>query len=312
MNYLSGLYRRVKVTIAGFSGIAAIGALIAGIAIGGVGGTVLIVGGSLWTVTAAFSIFDSVATHSAIAKDVKKLEKNVDTFSDENTRLHGDIDLLEQAKDDYVEQNRVLATSLHKSENQIKKLCNLKQKFEDANKEYKCLLDVEKKEVITLQEQNVIYIKENDRIRESLNSMMSVQRQIQEENKVMGVMLEEHKNQVSSLEKAKDAYVSENDRLQGLNDQSEEQVKTLETQVGKLKGLYTSSVELLENLKHAGDEFSNFNSMISVNVEDLDGVASEMKVLVDTLKKRSFSDMDADGDGTVTKEEFDKYVESNK
>ena len=130
MNFLSEFYRGFKLIVAGLSGVSAVGAIIGGFIIGGVGGTVLIVGGSLWITTSLFTVFDAVSVHSAIAKDVKKLESSVNKFEHENTKLHGNVEALEIAKESYIEENRKLTNSVKKTEEQLGKLVNVKTEYE--------------------------------------------------------------------------------------------------------------------------------------------------------------------------------------
>jgi chromosome segregation ATPase len=322
MHFLSNAYRRIKLTIASASGLAGLGALIAGIAIGGTGGTVLIIGGSLWVATSGFSIFDSVAAYSAIKRDVDRLEKNVDTFSQENLKLEGNIRGIEIAKDRYVEENRKLTISVKRSQDQVKRLSDLKIEYEQANADYQGLLDEEKTQITQLENQNLVYVSENQNLSNSLNQMKGIQDRFKEENEKFKHTLEMNDTQISALESAKDEYVLENGKLQETNEKNEEQLDLLKNQVIKLRELYSNSRELLKNLSDAGDMFSHFGNTLGTTVvdlgdtaqdldqtqEDYENTLGQMKNLIDRLKTSTYGDLDKDGDGLVTKEEFDEFV----
>lgn len=332
MHFLSSLYRNIKLTIASLSGLAGLGALIAGIVIGSTGGTVLIVGGSLWVVTSGFSIFDSVAAHSAIKKDVDRLEKNVDIFGKENlklegenTKLAGSVERLEIAKDRYIEENKKLATSVKQSQDQVKKLSDLKTQYEEANQRYEELLEKEKSQITELENQNLIYVDENSKLSASLTELQTIKNTFEVENEKYKTMLEDHKTQINALESAKNDYVAENDKLQKANEESAGQLEMLKNQVVKLRELYNNSRELLVNLSSAGDMFSQFGNTLGASVTEIQDTAQklddtqegydqtldQMRQLIEKLKTSTYEDLDVDGDGNITKEEFDKFIQGN-
>lgn len=326
MNFLSNIYKAVKLTIASFSGIAAVGALVTGIVVGGTGGIILIIGGSLWIATSSFSIFDSVAVHSAIARDVKKLQEGLKKFNEENKKLHGNVVQLEHITNDYIEENKELAKSLKKSEEQLKILSDLKGQYEETHKKYLSLLDSSDKEIVKLQNQNIIYIKENEKIKQTMDEMKNLQIKFKSENEVLKKLIEDNEKQIELLEQTKNTYVEENEKLQKTNKENAEQLEILKKQIEKLKELYNNSVELLKNLSTAGDLFTHFSETINTNVSEIknttsalgetqdefDEIVNQMKMLVDKLKDSKFSDFDLDGDGVITKEEFDTVIKNMK
>lgn len=326
MRFLTEAYRRIKITIASLSGLTALGALITGIVTGGISGTILVIGGCLWVVTSGFSIFDSVAAHSAITRDVNKLEKNVDIFEQENTKLEGNVRSLEQAKEDYIEQNRLLTTSVKNSQNQIKKLSDLKIKYEEANEKYEKLLEEEKLHVMTLENENKVYISQNVKLSESLDDMKRIQEEFKQESERLSNMLSINEIQIHNLEETKNEYVLENEKLQKTNEESAEQLETLKNQVVKLRELYSNSRELLKNLSDAGDMFSQFGNTLGTSVvdlkdtakglddtqEDFDDTLDQMRKLIEKLKDNTFADLDLDGDGIITKDEFDAMIQNKK
>lgn len=315
MRFLTRMYRNLKLGIASIGGIAGVTAVIAGIVFGGVGGTVLIIGGSLWIVSSGFSIFDSVAAHSAIKKDVDRLEDNVDKFSLENITLTGNVVAIQEARDHYIQENKKLAVSIKKSEEQVQCLSELKIQYEDANREYSRLLHVEREQLSTLEEQNFIYAQENSQLHSSLQGMQTIKESFERENNRFKEMIYEHDQLIASLTQARDNYIQENEILSRNNEENAEQLSQLQSQVAKLRDLYNNSRELLINLSTAGDMFSQFGDTINTSVVELkdthDGYTdtlTQMRGLIEKLKASTFGDIDINGDGAISKEEFEQYI----
>lgn len=322
MNFLAGVYRNFKIFISSTSGLAGIAAIIAGIVVGSTTGIVLIIGGSLWTVNSAFSLFDSITIQNAIRKDVEKLQNNVVIFSQENVKLSGNITELEKSKNAYIEQNNRLIESVKKSEQQLTKLSELKSQYESTVKQYEQIVDDEKKEIVKLGDQNVVYVQENQKLIDTLNSMKSLQQSISNDNVMLKESIDQNIKQIQELEATKDVFVNENGKLQESNKENQTQLATLKIQVDKLKELYNSSRELIQNLTSAGDMFNQFNTSIGQNVTEIKGTAEsldhtqdeldttvkKMKILVDGLKDKSFKEFDKNNDGVISKDEFDAEI----
>lgn len=195
--FISKLYKYTKITISGISAITAIGAIITGVMFGsGIGGTVLIIGGSLWAVVSCFSLYDSIIVHNAIAKDVEKLKHNVNTFSTENEKLHNNIKSLEDVKQCYIDENNKLSMTVKQANEQINKLTVIKSQYDKANQEYKKLLAKEKDHIQHLEDANNDYSKENDKLK-MLNSEGA--KQLLELQKQISKLRELYKNSVDLL-----------------------------------------------------------------------------------------------------------------
>lgn len=313
MNFLSNVYRTIKIGVSGLTGVLGIAGIVSGACfISGTGGIVLITGGSICLAAGGFGLFDSISAHSAIMKDVKKLEENVNRFHDENILLSNNVTSLETTKLEYVNQNKKLADSLKTSEQQIKKLSDLKVQYDEANNKYTQLLNNEKLEIAKL--------------KNTIEELASLQIKIKKENEILKNCLIESEKQINELEAIKNTYIEENNKLQHTNQENEKQLETLKIQVNKLKELYNNSKELLKNLALAGDLFTQFNNTISSNVveiqdtaetlgktqDEFDSTLNEMKNLVERLKNTTFTDFDKNNDGIISKEEFDDAIKNHK
>jgi len=326
MFFLSGIYRTIKLAIAGLGGISAIGALVAGIVMGGTTGTILIVGGSLWVANSAFHFFDTAVPFSILKKDLDNLRDQLKKFSDENIKLHGNVAELEKIKIDFIKENEKLIHSLEKSEVQLGKLDKLKQKYEETNGKYQQLIETEKKEIVKLEKQNIIYIKENDKLVETLSELKILQDEINDENNRLNIAILDNQEQIKQLGRVKDDYVEENHKLQKTNHDSAEQLTVLKDQVFKLKEMYKSSTLLLKNFYDAAATFNQFGETISNNITEIKDTAEELdetktdlghelnklKNLVENLETKTFEELDKNQDGVITKEEFDNAIDDRK
>lgn len=313
MNFLSSVYRTIKIGVSGLTGLLGVASIVTGaFFITGTSGIVLVTGGSICCAAAGFNLFDSISAHSAIMKDVKKLEENVNKFHDENILLSNNVSNLETTKLEYINQNKKLADSLKNSEQQIKKLSDLKVQYEEANNKYTQLINNEKLEIVKL--------------KNTVDELNSLQIKFKKENEILKNCLMENEKQINELEAIKNTYIEENNKLQHNNQENEKQLETLKIQVIKLKELYNNSKELLKNLALAGDLFTQFNNTISSNVvglqdtadtlgktqDEFDSTLNEMKNLVERLKNTTFTDFDKNNDGIISKEEFDNAIKNHK
>jgi hypothetical protein len=326
MDFLSNMYKGIKMTVATVSGLAGVGGIIGGIVVGGTGGIILIVSGSLSIATAGFSVFDSIAAHSAIAKDIKKLKGNVDDFYKQNLKLQSNMDAIEKTKNEYIVQNNKLLNSLNMSEEQVNKLSDLKLKYDEINNKYETLIETDKKEVIKLENQNLIYINENNELRKTLDDMVDIHNEFKNENEKLKKLIDNSNKNILELEQTKNIYIFENEKLQKSNIDNGEQLEILKDQNIKLRELYNNSKELLKHLADAGDIFTQFSDTISTNVTDINSTTDKldkthdnydetlykMKILVEKLKDNTFIEFDKNNDGIITRKEFNDITNDMK
>lgn len=177
-----------------------------------------------------------------------------------------------------------------------------------------------------LENENNVYVTENQKFKTMLEEMKAMQDTINVENETLKNCIAENEKHIAALDKARNDYITENEKLQGINKENTEQLHVLQSQVDKLKELYNNSRELLLNLANAGDLFNKFSNTISTNFIKINDTAdhlgetqdefevtlNEMKNLVNKLKDETFNDLDVDGDGTITKEEFENGIKITK
>src|SRR3990170_1816635 len=308
MYFLSNIYRNVKLAVATVGGIGAIITIIYGAVSSG--GTVFIVGGSVWLVQTGFNFFDSSKAQIDIKKQVKKLEKNLDVFSKENEILKGNIGELQSAKDEYVRQNIKLAQNFEKSDKQIEKLAKLKEQYEAESKQFQIILEEEKNKLNELEDNNIIYIQQNDRLKHSLEKMKKIEEKIKFGTDELNKLLEENKQQIEELKKIKDVYIKENEKLQKTNKKNEIQLQFLQKQIKALQEINQESINLVLMLKEGGDDFKDFNRIIGENIVEIKDAANNLdtiqenfndnldvfKNLVIKLKNTLFSQIDKNND----------------
>lgn len=305
MNFLSNFYRNSKIFVAGVGAIFAIVVIVVGVlATKGGLGVALIVGGATWLTSSGFILFDSIAVHSIIKKDVEKLKKGIAKFEKQNIKLQDNVDQLSKTKNEFIFENVKLAKSVTQSQDQIKTLSDLKVTYEDNIKKYQKSLENEK---ITV-----------DKLKEQIVGLDKIKQVFYVENNKLKDLIESNQEHIEALEDAKKHYIAENEKLQALNIENEKNVKELQNQVLKLKTLYDNTKELLKKLAEAGDMFSEFGETMATSTDKLqdttndlgqtqdeyDATLAEMKNLLERLKDKKFEDLDENDDGIITEEEF--------
>lgn len=327
MFYLSTVYQGIKTAVAAVGAAGSVTAIIYGVVIGASSsGMIYIIGGSIWLAETCFIVFDSSAVTIEIRKQVDRLNTSIDDFEKENVELKFSISELNSVKTEFVNENRKLATIVSKSEKYINRLGKLNKKFEEESVKYQNLLKEEVRQLNVLSKQNVVYVQENEKLISGLEGIKKIKDELIKENGIYQDQLEESSEQLKILEKLKDDYITENDKLKTVNEIGEEQLITLTNQVNKLRELYNNSRELLINLATAGDIFTSFNDTlnntvvdISNTVDDLDETQEQfdetlvtLRTLINKLKGSVFEDFDKNGDGSITKVEFDEGVNSTE
>lgn len=295
MDFLTEMYRNVKLGVAGLGGVMSTTLIIVGIvATKGALGIAMIIGGSIWLSSSGFILFDSIKVSSLIRKDIEKLKKQTLEYKFENSRLTNSVNALKKVNDRFIE-------SANKSEEQIKNLSYLKTGYEKALKEHRKLLNDEKNN--------------SERLNDSVNKLTRTKQNLVYNVKELSNTIKANKIIMDELKIAKDKYIDENNKLQESVKNNNKEVKELKRQVTKLKELYKSTKILMRNLATAGDMFNEFNTTLGDTSEGLNETKEEydialnrMNKLVEKMKNNEFKELDQDGDGTITAKEFENYV----
>jgi chromosome segregation ATPase len=331
MYFLSSVYRIGKLIVAGIGLLAGGGVLIYG-AVQAL--PVYAIGGGLYFVTSLLLVFDSSKVLQDIKKEINRLQGAIDTFKEENEKLAKEriefeknnqtfsvnnenlkqqVTSLESAEKELEEENQKLAEQVRGVKTQLDRMDELKHQYEEENK--------------TLQFLSAEYDLENEQLKQTAEKMAATQAVLKEENIKMNIMLDGVQAQLSAMERAKRQYEEENSKYRSLLQQNEEQIEKSEAQIDgmagqiiKLRELHENSKQLIRNLVDAGDMFTNFSSTLGEDISKLDNVTGDISGaandLNDTIKRlnlklahQQFAEADADGDGTVTKEEWDAFIE---
>ena len=252
MFFFSNLWRYSKLGITGTGAILALAMLIGGIVIGtSVKGVIIIIGGSIFLVQSAILFFDNSKIQAQMKKHIDELEDNIDEFESQNMLYKANVQK-------FIYENRKLATSLNKSHIQLEKLSKIKDEYQEANDTYKNLLEENKTNLEEQSEQVQLFQSENQELKVALENMESIQSKFSQEIAEYCKLMESNEIQIGELEAAKNDYLEENEKLRKTNQDNQEQLHILQIQVDKLKQLYSNSLELLDNLRQAGDLFTNF------------------------------------------------------
>jgi len=292
MFFLSNTYRNIKFAIAGLGGIGAAGTIIYGAVASG--GIIYIIGGSIWLAQTTFNFFDSSKATIEIKKSVKQLNKDIKLFNEQNDYLKENIGKLGNTADVYIKQNKTLITNIKKTETQLTKLATLKSSYEKENDRF---------------------VDENKQLHKNF---LQIKERFNFEKGELKKLLSSNIDQIGQLKNTKNLYVAENEKLQITNKSNETQLNKLKSQVHQLKELYSNSLELVSNLKSAGDLFTSFNTSIGTNIENIQDTSNDLdetqekfekhlnllKNLTKELKTRTFDYFDTDNNGTISKEEF--------
>jgi len=317
MFFISKTYNTIKLLIASIGGIGAITSIIYGIVIG-TNGLIYIIGGSIWLVQTGFNLFDSSKVTYEIKQQINRLETEVDNFSNQNIILRSNLIELTKLKEQYIIENKKLLENFKLSENQLIKLNLLKHDYERENIKYTNLLNEYKKYLTEVEGQQVILINENKSLKESLENLKQIQEQYKFEIEKLKISLVQNNENIKNLEDIKNKYIDENIKLQNNNTENTKQLEYLKNQIDKLKELYMNSLELIDNLRKASDVFGSFDNNIQ-EIKDtamsLDSTQSSfqnhidvLKNLIDKLKISSFSKLDSNNDGFISKDEFDANI----
>ena len=88
----------------------------------------------------------------------------------------------------------------------------------------------------------------------------------------------------------------------------------------KLRELHENSKLLIRNLVDAGDMFTNFSTTLSKDISTLDNVTEDITDATDSMNEtikrlnlqlthQEFDEADVDGDGTLTRAEWEAFVQ---
>jgi chromosome segregation ATPase len=316
MLFLSTIWHYSKLLVTSVGSLLALAMLIGGIVIGPTTqGIIIIVGGSVFLVQSIILFFDNSKIHAQMKEHLKKLDTELNYFESQNKIHSANVQK-------FVDENRTLIKSLDRTQKQLDRLTSIKDEYEITYKKYNALLLEQKTQLIEQGEQIKLYQSENDELKVTLIEIQNLEAQMKIELEKYRKTIIDSETQILLLEKTKDSFLEENKKLQEINISNESQLTSLKEQVVKLKQLYTNSLELLNNLKQAGDLFNQFGESIGTQVIKLDNVSESLEVtqteldetvvifqnLIDKLKQTNFQKLDTNTDGNISIEEFNNNL----
>jgi len=331
MYFLSSAYRIGKLIIAGIGLLAGGGVLIYGAV---TSAPVFAVGGGLYFVTSLLLVFDSSKVLEDIKKEIDRMQGAINTFQEENEKLAAQ-------RIEFEKNNQTFSINNEQLKEQVENLTSAETKLEDENRKLAGqvlrvkgqldLMDILKKqyeeENEKLQKLSANYGLENDELKQTAEKMALTQDELKEENNKLNIMLDGVQTQLAAMEKAKWSYEEQNTKYRALLKQNEEQLEESKAQIDgmagqifKLRELHKNSKRLIRNLVDAGDMFTNFSNTLGEDISTLDGVTGDITDATDamneTIKRlniqlthQEFDQADLDGDGTLTRAEWEAFVE---
>ena len=310
MNFFSDCYQRTKLGLSGLGAVGSTTTIIVGIVV--THGTIavpIVIAGIAWLCISGISLIETLSTYSILKKDIDRLRKNIKEFEEENfelksnlARMRGDIQKLGETRREFVIENKKLVTSVEKSKEQLSKLSELNQNYNKMVQKSKNMLEDEKLSVQKL---------ENE-----IKGFINLKDSFYKENFKLKEMNKNSEKLIIKLEKLKDNYISENKELKSLNEKNGKQLVFLETQVSKLKELYSNTKKLMKNIVNASNTFNDISIDIDRSAENLGNTnedynktLEQMKNLLERLKDKTFNNFDKNNDGVISAEEFENEVE---
>lgn len=237
-----------------------------------------------------------------IVADIGGMGKALDRLHEENNRLENSIDDLEDEVNSFKVMNE-------KREGQLKRAKeNIERRDEQISESQRQLEELDKtnltlettvskfKDEITSLNSEIIHHRENNLNQEKI--IQDLEEQVfafSIENGNLKQTSEEMRETQTALKKELEKTTQNNKKLEGL--------------VAKQKLIQDNANKLIQSLMSAGDDFKDFKSVINESLDRIDNTADMLEVLATKMESDKFSELDKDGDGVVTAEEFNEWIQ---
>lgn len=279
MYFIEKGFQFIKTTVATL-GIG--GSLIAIIA-GAVGGeSIFIIGGSLCMANSIFNIIEIGKVNLDIKKQIENLEDSIDLFIEENQKY-------KQNNTVYAQENIKLKETITESKENIVHLEKIQHEITKTKKNLE-------KRVLELHGENKELHDNVEKLRRLSQDYISENNNLKENTKQL-------KLRVKEIENLRDELKDNNDQM--------------ELQIAKQAEIIKESKKLIQNLAQFGDSYTAFQKTLSNDLDilsgtsvDLDDTAVVLRKLVEKLQDETFEKFDVDGDGVITKQEFQQGLSS--
>lgn len=339
--FLTNAWRYTKGAASALGGLAGIGVVIGGVLwlpASTIGGASLIAAGGLEIILALFNLYDSSKVWADMKKKFEELSEMIEKFTTELNDFKGENEKLKSEREQFAKQNQHLTSN-------VQNLTTAEQNFEHENEKLKIIVEENKNQLLAItqrsqelenelkelqhqkeeyEKQNKEFDLQNEDLKTTVHKIKETQSQLQLENATYREIQTKLENQVRVLDGLKEDYKKQNEDMQNLLQQetdkvteAAEQIESLKTQLSRFVQLYENMKSLVKNLVSAGDMYQSFSTTIGTDVEKLDmstsnveGAVSNLLNIVNRLNKdmteEDFNELDTDGDGKVTKTEWER------
>jgi chromosome segregation ATPase len=186
-------------------------------------------------------------------------------------------------------------------------------------------IDKFKQENVKLQDRVDEFSRQNNIMKDNLNNLNEENDQLAHTANELRITAASHHAQALKLEadvrslseinkkigQTADKLEADIKSLNEVNEKLEQQNEQLGNSLVKLKDankqlllIQKQSQGLLENLMNAGDEFRDFSKLLGETTEKNLTLSDKLTLLVTELSHKKFHELDLDGDGIITHEEF--------
>lgn len=289
MWYISKIFQGTKLAIAGIGSVMSV--LMIGYGTVQIGGTIYVIGGTFFLISSIFHLFDGSKASIDIRNQVNGLTRERKELETQNRLLGMNVDHLTSLRQRFVDTSKSLSDTAEKSAKKVEELDSIRKKLEEQL--------AKRTEVHEKEMRNIILLKN----------------QLSSENQQYQQLMSQYKIQLQELQKTKDNYTNEVQKLATENSHLTSEIVYLKQQLEKLVKLYDDTKKLLVQLASIGDRYTDFSSHLDdsiikfdTKIDDLDSVSSQLTNLLLNMKNKKFEELDEDGDGFVTRTEFNENL----
>ena len=254
------------------------------------------------TAASSVAIFIGVAGTSAIATyvlggavglgalflafDTFGMAKALEKLNKENDRLH-------QSNTDYVRLNL-------QHESSIKNLRTENSQYADNNKTLANQIDLLKGQAARFQDSITGLVQNNQVLQKNLISLQDQAESYKKSNILFASNNQDLSNQLASMRQTSDVLAARVTELTSLEEQQKRQIDSLRL-------VQAQSKSLIQALMTAGDDFKQFQSTLTDSMDRIEHTSDAMTLLLDRLHANQFHAIDANQDGSITREELERW-----
>ena len=236
--------------------------------------------GSLIGAAALFLAFDTFG----MAQALDKLNK-------ENDRLH-------QSNNDYVKLNLQHETSIKNLRDENSTYVANNKKLED---EIELLISHTKQ----LQAAVSSLGQNNQMLQKNIINLQEQNENLKQTNTLFAINNQDLQHNIKELNQSSISLQTRIDELSSLKDQQQRQIDSLRL-------VQAQSKQLIQALMTAGDDFKQFQSTLTDSMNRIETTSDAMALLLEKLQVNQFKAIDANNDGSITKEELELWSKSGK